>query len=1142
VPVIDPAGACTSVGELLQTRARHQPDRLGYRYLVDGETEEQTLTYAEADARTRAVAAAVRAAGGGPGSRVLLVLPPGLDYVVAVLGCLYARTVAVPVYPPDPFRLDRSLGRVVAVARDAEPVVALTIAPLLGYVEELGKQAPELAALRWVAVDIAPEPDDHAVSDVAEVAADDLAVLQYTSGSTAQPRGVMLSHRNLLHNSDLIRRTFQVTPESHGLIWLPPYHDMGLIGGLVQPLYVGCPVTLMSPLHFLEQPLRWLRAISRYRTTASGGPNFAFDLCARRATDDDVAGLDLTCWEVAFNGAEPIRPAALARFAERFGPAGFDPSAYLPCYGLAEATLIVSGGRNLTVVDVDGAALGADKVRTATDAPATRLVACGTGGADQQIAIVHAATAEPSAADEVGEIWVAGPSVARGYWRNPEQTEQVFGARTATGAGPFLRTGDLGFLLDGQLVITGRRKDLIIVRGRNHYPQEIEETAERADPALRPGCTAAFAVEPDGGGDAELVVVLEIRRKHEDVDVAAIAARVRALVAEEHGLQVRSVVLLHSGGMPKTSSGKVQRWLCRERLCSGELPVLGEGTAVAEPVKVAAVPTSAVHAAAPADRAQILAGWLRSQVAELAELPVGAVDPGLPLVSAGLDSLGMTQLRHRVEAELGVRPEIGLLLGAVPLADVATALDIAMATGSVPQAHDHDGPSPYASGEHVLPLSQAQRWMWVVSRVDPDDTRYHLAVALRFPGAADLAALQRAVDAVVARHPAMRTTFPVREREPVQLVHAQLPVAVRVREAPAAGDEVLVRRLTRSTRRPFDLADGPLVRVELHRDPARDVLLLVVHHMIVDFRSLTVLARELGTFYGSSAQLPPPAMTYPDVVLAEQRLLADPALAEPLARYWDAQIADGVPQLPLAASAPAGARRFTVPSELGRRLRETTAREHVTVYMLLLAVFQTVLHLRTGLAELVVGTNTAGRDHPGYEDVVGCCTNPVPLRSRIDPAEPFRALLQRTRDQVVGALDHQDYPMRLLAERQRVALGGRGLYEALCTFNRSAGVDLAAAAVIGLPGTFALGPLQVENVPLPQGESALPIEVVLAEAAGMLHGTLRYGPGILDDDGADALVAQLLAALDAVAGDTGIEVGALLPVAERSSGPRVPVT
>lgn len=1128
MPVTDTAAARTSVGDLLQTRARHQPDRIGYRYLVDGESEEQTLTYAAVDARARAVAAAVRDAGGGPGSRVLLVLPPGLDYVVAVLGCLYARTVAVPVYPPDPFRLDRTLGRVVAVARDAEPVVALTVAPLLGYVEELARQAPELAALRWVAVDTAPEADDAAASDPAGVAGDDLAVLQYTSGSTAQPRGVMLSHRNLLHNSDLIRRTFRVTPESHGLIWLPPYHDMGLIGGLVQPLYVGCPVTLMSPLHFLEQPMRWLRAISRHRTTVSGGPNFAFDLCARRATDDDVDGLDLSCWEVAFNGAEPIRPAALARFAERFGPAGFDPAAYLPCYGLAEATLIVSGRRGLSVVDLDGAALSANRVSAATGGPGPRLVECGTGGSDQQIAIVDPVTAQPSAADEVGEIWVAGPSVARGYWRNAEQTDQVFGARTATGAGPFLRTGDLGFLHEGQLVITGRSKDLIIVRGRNHYPQDIEEAAEQADPALRPGCTAAFAVEPDDG-DAELVVVLEVRRQHLDVDVAAIAARVRALVAEGHELQVRSVVLLHPGGMPKTSSGKVQRWLCRERLRAGELPVLG--TAVAEPGETAAVPTSAVHAAAPADRIRVLTEWLLTRVAELARLPVEAIDPGLPLISAGLDSLAVTELRQRIDAELAVRPDVALLLGAVPLADVAAALDTALDTAlSVPSSPPRgaDGPSAFATGEHVLPLSHQQRWKWTVGRVDPDDTRYHLAVALRLPGAVDTAALQRALAAVIARHPALRTTFPVRGREPVQLVHAEMPVALRVREAPAAGDEVLVRRLARSALRPFDVADGPLLRVELHRDPTQDVLLLVVHHMIVDFRSLTVLARELGTFYGSPAQLPPPTTTYPDVVLAEQRLLADPAMAEPLARYWDAQIAAGVPPLLLAADAPAGARRFTVPPELAARLREATAREHVTLYMLLLAAVQTVLHLRTGSTELVIGANVAGRDHRDYEDVVGCLTNPLPLRSRVDPAEPFRAVLRRTRDQVVGALDHQDYPMRLLVERQRAALRGSGLFDVLCTFNRGADADLAAAAGIGLAGTFGLGPLQVENVPLPPAESALPIEVVFAEAAGTVHGTLRHGPGVLDDDGADALVTQLLAALDTVAGDTGIAVGALL--------------
>lgn len=1135
----DPARGAASLTELLQLRARHQPERLGYRYLVDGETEEQVLTYAGADERARAIGAAIAAAGGGPGSRVLLVLPPGLDYVVSVFGCLRARTVAVPVYPPDPFRLGRSLGRVTAVVRDAEPVVALTIAPLLGYLESLTAQAPELAGLRWVAVDEVPAADVADRDDVV-AAPDDLAVLQYTSGSTAQPRGVMLSHRNLLHNSDLIQQIFRTTPDSQGLVWLPPYHDMGLIGGLVQPLYAGCPVTLMSPLHFLEQPLRWLRAISRYRTTASGGPNFAFELCARRAQGEDLSGLDLSTWEVAFNGAEPIRPGALARFGEAFRDTGFRPSAFLPCYGLAEATLIVSGARGLTVVDVDGEALRRNEVRPAADDRATQLVACGTGGIDQQITVVDGDTLEPSDAGRVGEIWVSGPSVAGGYWRNPGETDRVFGARTAAGAGPFLRTGDLGFVHDGGLVVTGRSKDVIIVRGRNHYPQDIEETAEHAHPALRPGCTAAFTLGPDAGtgpdGSEQLVVVLEVRRRHEDVDVEQVVVQVREAVAAEHGLQVRSVVLLSAGGTPKTSSGKVQRWLCRDRLRSGELPVLGRGGPAPEPVAAPEPAPSTIRSLPPGDRAPAVVDWLRERVSELLGTSAVAIDPGRSLTGSGLDSLAVTQLRHRIGTDLGVQCQLRLLLGGRTLTAVAAALDEAMTAPSDVRTEPAAGAvaSAFARGEHVVPLSHGQRWMWLVGRVDPTDTRYNLAAALRLPAATDAAALQRALAVLVARHPALRTTFPVRGHEPAQVVHAEASVEVRVRDMGDSTDEALVRRFARSAARPFDLAAGPLLRVELHRGASRDALLLMVHHMVVDFLSLARLARELGELYddcvhGRAPLADAPTLTYPDVVLAQQLLLADGAAVEPLARYWDDQIRGGVPPLGFSASAPGGTRRIVVPAQLDRRIRETAAREHVTLYMLLLAALQTVLHQRTGLAELVIGASTSGRDHPGYAEVVGCCTNPVPLRSRMGAEEPFRALLARTRDRVIGALEHQDYPMMVLAERHRATLRGRALFEALFTFNRGPDADLAAAATTGLAGTFQLGPLTVETIPLPPGDGVVPIEVVMAETAGGLHGLLRHGPGVLDDAGADALVAHLLDALDAVAADPSVPASALAP-------------
>ncbi|MGH3225284.1 MAG: fatty acyl-AMP ligase, partial [Streptosporangiaceae bacterium] len=608
-PVTALASGVRTVAELLQARAADQPDRLGYAFLADGETDELRLSYAQTDLRARAIAAGLRDAGGTPGARVILVLPPGLDYVTAFFGCLYAGVLAVPVYPPDPWQLERTLPRLLAVVRDAGPVVALTISPFLGYLDELTNRAPELGGLRWLAVDAV---DDAAARGGGVIPADPeaTAVLQYTSGSTAAPRGVMLSHRNLLHNSGLIQHFFRTCSDTRAMSWLPPYHDMGLIGGLLQPLYAGCRVWLMSPLHFLEQPMRWLQAIDRLRITASGGPNFAYDLCARRSDPEQAVQLDLSSWRVAFNGAEPIRPETLRRFASAFAASGFDPGAWLPCYGLAEATLIVTGtgGRSGSTtrgsaaplpVRVDRSALERQVAVPGADGACVDLTSCGPGAADQRIMIADPATSIACAAGQVGEVLVSGPSVAMGYWGRPQETERVFGARVADhDEGPFLRTGDLGFWHEGQLVVTGRLKDLIIVRGQNHYPQDIELTAQRADPVLRPGGAAAFLVAADEDED-RLILVHEVRRQPGELDVHRVSAAIREAVAREHGLQVHTIVLLQAGGMPKTSSGKVQRWLCRARFLAAELPEFGRDAAAVGPSGPGAPATAGQVISAP---------------------------------------------------------------------------------------------------------------------------------------------------------------------------------------------------------------------------------------------------------------------------------------------------------------------------------------------------------------------------------------------------------------------------------------------------------------------------------------------------------------------------------------------------------------
>jgi acyl-CoA synthetase (AMP-forming)/AMP-acid ligase II len=503
----------TTLIELLDQRAHHLPDQLAYTFLLDGETSEVHLTYRELRRRARAIAAALRFAG-AKGERALLLFPPGLEFIEGFFGCLYAGVVAVPAYPPHFAKLNRSLPRLQAIIADAQATLVLTTSSILERAKLIFTQASDLKTLNWLATDkVVSGIDEHWRTE--KVTGGDLAFLQYTSGSTGHPRGVMLTHANLLHNASLIFHVFEHTETDSYVSWLPMFHDMGLMVGVLQPLYAGIRSVVMSPAAFLQRPARWLEAISRYRATTSGGPNFAYDLCARKITADDAAALDLSSWSVAFNGAEPVRAETLDRFTARFEPCGFRREAFYPCYGLAEATLIVTGGRK--------ASLPVSKRMEATepsesDTKSKLMVGCGNELPGERVIIVDPRSLTELKAGQVGEIWVSGPSVSGGYWNRPEETRETFNAYLSghlSGAarGPFLRTEDLGFIEDGELYITGRIKDLIIIRGLNHYPQDIEWTVERCHTALRAGCSAAFTIEV--GGEERLVIVQEVDTRAE---------------------------------------------------------------------------------------------------------------------------------------------------------------------------------------------------------------------------------------------------------------------------------------------------------------------------------------------------------------------------------------------------------------------------------------------------------------------------------------------------------------------------------------------------------------------------------------------------------------------------------------------------
>lgn len=550
----------TSFGKVLQSRLDLSPERLAYTFTDEptGTTEE--VSYRQLICRAVQIGAAI-GLHAQRGDRVMLMIQPGIDFVASFIGCWLYGFVSIPAYP---LRSNQRAARLESIVSDASPVLALVDA--MSHDGLLRSQiAQGLTCLNIKDISVDPEerldPKARVAACFAHESADEIVFLQYTSGSTGHPKGTMVSHGNLVHNSQQMSRKFGTSEQSVMVSWLPPYHDMGLILGVLQPLFIGFPCHLMSPAAFIQRPMRWLQLIASTRATISGGPNFAFDLCVKRIPALGTSKLDLSAWQVAFNGAEPIHPETLENFAATFSQHGFEPTAFHPCYGLAENTLMVSGqDASPVVVTSPQCFLRAAEQLPAGERTNTALVSCGTGILDQIIRIVDPETRVPCEDSKVGEIWVSGPSVSPGYWNDESSTTATFRA-TLSGeedGRTFLRTGDLGQIVGGRLYICGRIKDLIIVRGTKYYPQDMERMIEEAHPELLFGGFCAVVqseeLEPDS-----VAVVAELNRERRKCDHAALAARIRATVVNEFRLRVSRVELLAPGTFPKTSSGKIPR-------------------------------------------------------------------------------------------------------------------------------------------------------------------------------------------------------------------------------------------------------------------------------------------------------------------------------------------------------------------------------------------------------------------------------------------------------------------------------------------------------------------------------------------------------------------------------------------------------
>lgn len=971
------------------------------------------------------VAAQLAHRGVRPGDRVLILCPPGLSFIAALFGSMAAGAIAVPTYPP---RFAGSVERLLPVVENARPTVAIAAADLIETLAGTGKSplsdAPQVwSGITWLALSdrevlTASSRDEQLM----RVGANPLAVLQYTSGSTSAPKGVRLSHENLISNSRLIAA--QLPEYAKGVNWLPPYHDMGLIGSIFTPLAGGIESILMTPDMFLRKPLRWLEAISRFGGTTCGGPDFAYSLCARRISNEQKEGLDLSSWVSAFCGAERVRKPTIDAFCEAFEPWGFDRRAFTPCYGLAESTLCISFGerrKQPSTIRVNAKALAQGLVQAEEDADAPdvlEIVGCGPPMPGQELRLVNPTTLEVCGPNEVGEIWVSSASVADGYFELPELSAEVFENKLPGEEFEFLRTGDLGALIAGELFVTGRLKELVVIAGRNYHPEDLEEAVAYADPAFCPGGGVVFSI--DDGQREHIILLQEVERRGlENANGAIHEARDALLRKFDLGLAV--VLLVPRGSLPRTTSGKLQRKRAKELYLCADVKVLFDSRVLME-VAVSMVPTS-----------------IERRLAEVIQevLDISTIDPHEDFFALGVQSILATQLVAKVREEFGVE---------VPLRTVfeePTLAQMAVVVSRLAPAPDL-GPKDLLPLNSELALTASQERMWFLHQLDPMGSAYNVAGALHLSGAIRLDWLESSLAKVWARHDILRSVYHTSKDGPRMTIQPARPI-----ELPVVGLRNLVSKEeaseigSRLAKTPFDLGHGPLWRVEVYVLQSEEqeegdavvtecMLAVCFHHIVADGWSLNVVLREVIECYraqaeGRESELPDMNIQYADYAHWHRRSLNDGLLEKQLG-YWRKQLA-GLPELteiptdyprpPLHQQGGALC-QHEFSAGLTSEIVEYARRKRVTPFMVLLACFQVLLRNYTRTTDIVVGTPIANRRWHAAEHLVGTLVNTLVLRTDLGDNPTFAEHLARLKDISIEAFANQDLPFEQLVEELRV--------------------------------------------------------------------------------------------------------------------------
>ncbi|MFZ3280402.1 amino acid adenylation domain-containing protein [Pseudomonas sp.] len=1079
-----------------------------FTYLNDGENVSGELTFAQLDHQAKKLAAHLQKIT-KPGDRVLLVYPPSLDYIISFYGCLYAGVIAVPALSP---ANANALRRLSAIADDCKPVVALTHAGIAENVAkmEFSDNNKQLESLIWFATDDLEDLSEYWIPPT--LCGSDIIFLQYTSGSTSSPKGVMVSHDNLLANLALITESCNASAGDKVVFWLPPYHDFGLVCGIAWPIFFAGHCIQFPPSVFLMRPIRWLKLVSRYRARVTGAPNFAYQLCAEQISEAQKSELDLSCLDLALNGAERVRVSTLRHFCEAFAGQGFRPEAIAPAYGLAESVLLVAMRSRAAsgfpaVENISKAALAVGWIATSNDSLDTTPVIClgETRRGNHHVAVVDPKALRELPEVSVGEIWVSGGSVAQGYWGQPTSVcDETFGARIEGSDRGWLRTGDTGFIRNGELYVIGRIKEMMIINGRNVYPQDVEVTIEGIDPAFRANGCAVFALEDEA--NSPVVIVQEVNSRQK-VAHETLIGKVRKELAQQHGIfDLAAVLLVKPGRLPRTSSGKIQRIQCKQMYITQTIDANWSWRASFEQDAISLSP----YEAPQGEIEQTLARFW----SEL--LDVERVGRNNNFFELGGDSLLAARLLARVHSKWSVSVPLATLFSESSLGALAVVVS------SLPPTK-HSAIQP-ADRSRPLPLSLSQQRLWFLNQLDASLlAAYHMPVVLDLQGPVRFDVVQKTLADIVTRHESLRTTFVASGEEVFQVVAQSVQDFVLAQNdlsemTQCAQHESVTDWANYEASKPFDLSGGRLIRARLLRlAHDKHVLLVTFHHMVADGWSVGVFVREFSALYaacneGRSAPLPPMTIQYPDYAVWQRKWLQQEHLQQQ-AEYWKEQLADAPALLalptdrarPTRQSVAGASVEVVLDKELTHALKQLSQHDGVTLFMTLLAGWSAVLSRLAGQEDVIIGTPTAYRPRQELEALIGFFVNSLALRINVSGATRLDELISQVRRVTLQAQENQDLPFEKVVEIVQPArnLGHTPLFQVMLTWQNN---DLKAPDIPGVHLNLRGSPINAVKCDL---------ELILAESNDTIVGEFAYSTALFDAETIerhrDALICMLRA-------------------------------